>query len=121
MSDKKQSAAILGGVLARVTHLPLAVVPKLIQRGEDVCECLPAAVTEKPENVLKEKKTWALGGNESCEIEEESAPSILEAAATSRDGVRLTREAGNEEVERRDRASSWVMSPYGVWSGKWWR
>jgi len=55
MSDNEQSPAILGGVLARVTHLPLAVIPKLIQRGEDMGERLPVGVTEKPTNVLKEK------------------------------------------------------------------
>lgn len=54
MSDKEHSATMLGRVLARVTHLPLAVVPKLIQRGEDVRERVPFVVTEKPVDVLKE-------------------------------------------------------------------
>ncbi|HYR29431.1 MAG TPA: hypothetical protein VEU30_13255 [Thermoanaerobaculia bacterium] len=104
MSDKEQAAPLLGRVLARVTHLPLAVVPKVIQDGEDKGERLPVGVTEKPANVLKQKKARALGGDESCEIEEESTASVRKASASSGDGVRLAREPRNEEIEGRDGA-----------------
>lgn len=100
MSDNEHALAVLGDTeILAVKHLPLQVVPQLIQRGEDSAERAPLMVSEKASDVLKKQKPWLFRPSNPRDLKKENATGIAESRAHAGNGEGLAGETAAQEIE----------------------
>lgn len=99
MSDNEDPFPVLGDTeVLRIKHLPLAVIPKFVQRSEDNRERISVIVREESFDVLKEKVRGSVKPCNAADVKEECPSCLSEAFSLPSNAESLARKPCGDEV-----------------------
>lgn len=100
MSEDIYALPVLGDAeILAVKHLPLEVIPQVIQRLEDDAEGSSAVVAEEPLDVLKEHVATAHMSKQPLDFKEERTAGVSKPFPLAGDGKGLARKSSTDEIK----------------------